>query len=29
MDEDPAIEAGIFIYEIHPCMGFPGDSLPH
>ncbi|HEX6190799.1 MAG TPA: hypothetical protein VFZ42_00475 [Chitinophagaceae bacterium] len=29
MDEDPAVEAGIFIYEIHPCMGFPGDSLPH
>ena len=28
MDEDPAVQAGIFIYEIHPCLGFPGDSLP-
>ena len=28
MDEDPAVKAGIFIYEIHPCRSFPGDSLP-
>jgi hypothetical protein len=28
MDEDPAVLAGIFIYEIHPCRSFPGDSLP-
>lgn len=28
MDEDPAVLAGIFIYEIYPCRSFPGDSLP-
>ena len=28
MDEDPGVIAGIFIYEIHPCRSFPGDSLP-
>ena len=28
MDEDPGVEAGVFVYEIHPCRGFPGDSLP-
>lgn len=28
MDEDPGVRAGIFIYEIHPCRSFPGDSLP-
>ena len=28
MDEDPGVKAGIFVYEIHPCRGFPGDSLP-
>ncbi len=28
MDEDPGVKAGIFIYEIHPCRGLPGDSLP-
>ena len=28
MDEDPGVKAGIFIYEIHPCRSFPGDSLP-
>jgi hypothetical protein len=28
MDDDPAVKAGIFIYEIHPCRSFPGDSLP-
>lgn len=27
-DEDPGVKAGIFTYEIHPCRGFPGDSLP-
>jgi hypothetical protein len=27
MDEDPAVQAGIFIYEIHPCRSFPGDCL--
>jgi hypothetical protein len=28
MDDDPAVEAGIFTYEVHPIRGFPGDSLP-
>jgi len=28
MDGDPGVQAGIFVYEIHPCRSFPGDSLP-
>jgi hypothetical protein len=28
MDEDPGVQAGVFVYEIHPCRSFPGDSLP-
>lgn len=28
MDGDPGVEAGIFTYEIHPCRGFPGSTLP-
>jgi hypothetical protein len=28
MDEDPAVQAGIFVYEVHPCRSFPGDRLP-
>jgi hypothetical protein len=28
MDGDPAVQAGIFTYEVHPCRSFPGDSLP-
>jgi len=28
MDEDPGVKAGIFVYEIHACRGFPGDRLP-
>ena len=28
IDEDPAVQAGILVYETHPCRGFPGDSLP-
>lgn len=28
MDGDPAIQAGVLSYEIHPVRGFPGDSLP-
>ena len=27
MDEDPAVKAGIFVYEIHPARSFPGDAL--
>lgn len=28
MDEDPGVKAGVFTYEVHPCRGFPGSSLP-
>jgi hypothetical protein len=28
MDGDPAIQAGIFVYDVHPCRSFPGDALP-
>ena len=28
MDEDPAVKAGIFQYEVHPGRSFPGDALP-
>jgi len=28
MDEDPGVKAGLFTYELHPCRGFPGSSLP-
>jgi len=28
MDNDPAVKAGIFTYETHPCRSFPGDMLP-
>jgi hypothetical protein len=28
MDEDPGVKAGVFVYEVHACKSFPGDSLP-
>ena len=28
MDEDPGVKAGIFVYEVHTCRGFPGMGLP-
>lgn len=28
MDEDPAVQAGVLIYETHACRSFPGDCLP-
>lgn len=28
IDGDPAVEAGVLTYEIHPIRGFPGDALP-
>jgi hypothetical protein len=28
MDDDPAVKAGLFTYEVHPVRSFPGDSLP-
>jgi hypothetical protein len=27
MDDDPAVRAGVFVYEVHPCRSFPGDAL--
>ena len=28
MDDDPGVQAGIFVYELHPTRSFPGDMLP-
>ena len=28
MDDGPGVKAGVFVYEIHACRGFPGDRLP-
>jgi hypothetical protein len=28
MDADPGVQAGVFVYELHACRSFPGDSLP-
>jgi hypothetical protein len=28
MDDDPGVRAGLFVYELHVCQGFPGQSLP-
>ncbi len=28
MDSDPAVQAGIFTYEVHTVRSFPGDALP-
>jgi hypothetical protein len=28
MEDDPGVKAGVFVYEVHPCRSFPGDSLP-
>ena len=28
MDKHPGVKDGIFVYEIHPCRSFPGDSVP-
>ncbi len=28
MDEDPGVVEGVFVYELHSCRSFPGDSLP-
>jgi hypothetical protein len=28
MNDDPGVAAGVFTFEVHPCRGFPGDSLP-
>jgi hypothetical protein len=28
LEGDPGVQAGIFTYEIHPVLSFPGDALP-
>ncbi|HEY2501677.1 MAG TPA: hypothetical protein VGI68_09700 [Mycobacterium sp.] len=28
MNDDPGVAAGVFTFEVHPCRGFAGDSLP-
>jgi hypothetical protein len=28
MSRDPGVQAGLFIYEIHPTRSFPGSALP-
>jgi hypothetical protein len=28
MAGDPGVLAGVFTFEVHPCVGFPGDALP-
>jgi hypothetical protein len=28
MEEDPAVKAGIFAFEVHSARSFPGDYLP-
>ena len=27
MDEDPGVKAGVFVYELHQSLSFPGDCL--
>lgn len=27
-EDDPGVKKGVFIFEVHPCRGFPGSSLP-
>jgi hypothetical protein len=27
MDEDPGVQAGVFVYEMHASRSFPGDCL--
>ena len=29
LDDDPAVKAGILIYEVYTCRSFPGDTLPY
>ena len=28
MADDPGVRAGVFTFEVHAGMGFPGDALP-
>ena len=27
MAADPGVIAGVFVHDVHPCRGFPGDAL--
>ena len=27
MAGDPGVQAGVFVYDVHPCRSFPGDAL--
>jgi hypothetical protein len=26
--DDPGVKAGVFVYDVHPGLSFPGDALP-
>jgi len=28
MEDDPGVQAGVFVYELHTCRSFPGSTLP-
>ena len=28
MDEDPGVQASVFVYEVHSCRSFPGSTFP-
>jgi hypothetical protein len=28
VDDDPGVRAGVFVYDLYPSLGFPGDGLP-
>jgi hypothetical protein len=28
MADDPGVKSGLFVYEVHRCLSFPGDALP-
>jgi hypothetical protein len=28
MNDDPGARAGVLMFEVRPCRGLPGDSLP-
>ena len=28
MADDPGVRAGVFTFEVHAGLGFPGDALP-
>ena len=28
MRDDPAVQSGVLVFEVHACRSFPGDALP-